>query len=78
MADAESSDATPPGDAKIQDEWRKLERERIEDELAEARESAAADSPGFRRSSALMWLALAVALIGGIVVALLLNLRGSG
>lgn len=76
MPDAEPTDATPPEDAKIQDEWRKLERERIEDELAEAREDALAGSPGRRRSSWLMWLAFAVALVGGIVAAALLNVPG--
>lgn len=74
MADAEPSDAAArTEDAKVREEWRRLERKRIEDEIAEAREDAvAADAPRSRRYW-LVWVAFVVALAAGIAVTALIN-----
>lgn len=68
-------DATTVGgaeDADVEAEWRKIERERLEEEIAEAREDAAApvDEPMRHRWP---WLALAAALAAGVLVAVVIN-----
>lgn len=74
MADAEPSDAAARAEgAKVREEWRRLERKRIEDEIAEAREDAvAADAPR-HRPHWLVWVAFVVALVAGIAVTALIN-----
>jgi hypothetical protein len=68
-------DATAVGgaeDADVEEEWRKIERERLEEEIAEAREDAAApvDEPMRHRWP---WLALAGALAAGVLAAFVIN-----
>ncbi len=65
-----------PDDPAVQAEWRRLEAERLAEERAEAREDAeeATQHPGTPRNER-GWqpLAFAVALVAGIVVAMLVN-----
>ena len=68
-------DATAVGgaeDADVEAEWRKIERERLEEEIAEAREDAAepVDEPMRHRWP---WLALAGALAAGVLAAFVIN-----
>jgi hypothetical protein len=68
-------DARPGGradDAAVEAEWRKIERERLEEEIAEARDDAAepADEPMRHRWP---WLALLGALAAGVLVAFVIN-----
>ena len=80
MADSDPSPAPVPSespeDAKIREEWQKLERQRIDEEIAEAREDAVAAATGRGRPPWFVWLAFAAALAAGIAVTLLLNRRG--
>lgn len=74
MTDVPRSDAsTPAEDAKIREEWRRLEQQRIDDEIAEAREDVGHAEPGRRGPRWLVWMALALALVAGIVVTALIN-----
>lgn len=74
MADADPSDAAEPApDARVREEWRRLERKRLDEEIAEAREDAAAPAPGRRRPHWLVWVAFAIALVAGIVVTAIIN-----
>lgn len=59
-----------PDDAAVESEWRRIERERIAEEVEEAREDAIAEGPSRRRWP---WLAFAAALAAGAVAALILN-----
>jgi hypothetical protein len=68
-------DATAIGgadDAAVEAEWRKIERQRLEEEIAEARDDAAepVDEPMRHRWP---WLALAGALAAGVLVAVVIN-----
>lgn len=78
MADPDPSPVPPDSseDATVREEWQKLERQRIDEEIAEAREDAEAAATGRGRPSWLVWLAFAVALAAGIAVTLLLNRQG--
>jgi len=74
MADPESNDAAARAeDAKVREEWRRLERERIDGEIAEAREDVATADTTRRRPHWLVWSAFVVALIAGIAVTALIN-----
>jgi hypothetical protein len=67
-----SDEAAEVDDVEVEAEWRKLERERIEEEIAEAREDAEAS----RRepiASRWPWLALVGALAAGVLVAIVIN-----
>ena len=68
-------DATAIGgadDAAVEAEWRKIERQRLEEEIAEARDDAAepVDEPMRHRWP---WLALVAALAAGVLVAVVIN-----
>ncbi|MFM7107845.1 MAG: hypothetical protein ACKOZU_04490 [Planctomycetaceae bacterium] len=73
MADASPSDAPTPEDAKVREEWRRLERQRIDEEIAEAREDVGGDGSTCRGPHWLVWAALALALVAGIVVTAIVN-----
>lgn len=74
MADAEPREpAAAAPDARVREEWRRLERKRIDEEIAEAREDVGSAGPSARRLHWLVWLAFAVALLAGIVVTALVN-----
>lgn len=74
MADADPREpAAASPDARVREEWRRLERKRIDDEIAEAREDVESAGPTPRRLHWLVWLAFAVALLAGIVVTALVN-----
>ena len=64
-------------DAEVEAEWRKLERARIDEEIAEAREDAA-DLGAAPMRQRWPWLALAGSLAAGVIVAFLINRPGSG
>jgi hypothetical protein len=73
MADTEpNADRSRAEDAKVREEWRRLERERLDEEIAEAREDAAVQEPR-PRIRWLAWIAFAVALVAGIVVTIVIN-----
>ncbi len=58
-------------DAAVEDEWRRIERERIAEEVEEAREDAIAEeAPPLRRWP---WLAFVAALTAGVIAAVVLN-----
>jgi len=74
MADPQPNDAASGSeDAKVREEWRRLERKRLDEEIAEAREDVGSAKPSHRRPRWLVWLAFAVALIAGIVVTAAIN-----
>jgi hypothetical protein len=62
-------------DAEVEGEWRRIERERLEEEIAEARDDAAepVDEPMRHRWP---WLALAGALAAGVLAAVVINRPG--
>ena len=61
----------PSGDdAAVELEWKRLERRRIEEERAEARENAAVEHGSGPR---LPWTALLAALTAGLIAAVILN-----
>lgn len=72
MADADPREPADD-DARIREEWRRLERKRLDDEIAEAREDVESAGPTPHRLHWLVWLAFAVALLAGIVVTALVN-----
>jgi hypothetical protein len=66
---------TADDDAEVEAEWRRIERERLEEEIAEARDDAAApvaEPMGHRWP----WLALAGALAAGVLAAVVINRPG--
>jgi len=71
MTEPEARRNPPPDDPAVEAEWRKIEQERIAEEVEEAREDLldAGATPGRRWS----WTAVAIALAAGVVVAVLLN-----
>lgn len=73
MTVAEPNDA-PDGaeDAKVREEWRRLEQQRLDDEIAEAREDAV-NQGRYSRPGWLAWLAFAVALAAGIALTIAVN-----
>ena len=74
MADHPRSDAPASAeDAKVREEWRRLERQRIDEEIAEAREDVGHAGPARGGPHWLVWAALAVALVAGIVVTAIVN-----
>ena len=74
MVDPEPHDAAARSeDAKVREEWRRLERKRLDDEIAEAREDVGSGAPVRPRTRWLVWLAFAVALIAGIIVTAAIN-----
>ena len=75
MADADPSAAADHAeDAKVRAEWRRLEKERIDEEVAEAREDVeTVDAGGGGGSYRLVWIAFAVALVAGLVVTALIE-----
>jgi hypothetical protein len=70
MADPQPDDAE---DSKVREEWRRIERKRLDDEIAEAREDVGSATPVRHRPHWLVWLAFAVALVAGIVVTAAIN-----
>jgi hypothetical protein len=75
LAAVEAAGAEAADEAEVEEEWRRIERERLEDEIAEAREDAAepASEPMRQRWP---WLALAGALAAGVLVTVALNRPG--
>ena len=74
MADAQPNAAPPdPDDSKVREEWRRLERKRLDDEIAEAREDVGSATPNPQRPRWLVWLAFAVALVAGIIATAAIN-----
>jgi len=73
MADAQPNAAPDPDDSKVREEWRRLERKRLDDEIAEAREDVGSATPSPRRQRWLVWLAFAVALVAGIIATAAIN-----
>lgn len=74
MADAEPSDAASQAEsAKIREEWRRVEQERLAEEIAEAREDAGTAPQVGRVPRWLMWTVCAVALVAGIVATVVIN-----
>ena len=74
MADPQPNAASSdPAESKVREEWRRLERKRLDDEIAEAREDVGSTTPTRRRPRWLVWLAFAVALVAGIVVTAAIN-----
>lgn len=71
MADPPRDDAAE--DAKVREEWRRIERSRIDHDLAEAREDVGTAPPARQQARWIVWLAFAVALIAGIVVTAAIN-----
>lgn len=60
-----------PPDAAVEAEWRKIEQERIAEEVEEAREDTL--EAGVARERHWPWGAIAAALVAGMVLAALLN-----
>lgn len=74
MNDPDTKAAPSRGDdAKVREEWHKLEQERIDEEIAEAREDAGLVGPTRSGPRWLLWLAVTVALLAGIALAAWLN-----
>lgn len=75
MSDADPSAAAEDAeDAKVRAEWRRLEKERIAEEVAEAREDVETEAKAAGRGSyRLVWIAFAVALVAGMVVTALIE-----
>ena len=74
MPDAPRSDVPESAeDAKVREEWRRLERQRIDEEIAEAREDVGAAGPARHGPHWIVWAALALALVAGIVVTAIVN-----
>lgn len=74
MADPRPDDASAlTEDAKVREEWRRLEQQRIDEEIAEAREDAAERAASRRWSRWLAWVVFAVALAAGIAVTVVIN-----
>lgn len=72
MNDPASSDSERADEAVVDNEWRKIEAERIALEQQEAREDLLDAEPRRRRWP---WLALAAALLAGLVAAAVVNAR---
>ncbi len=72
MNDPASSDSERADEAVVDSEWRKIEAERIALEQEEAREDLRDAEPRRRRWP---WLALAAALVAGLVATALINSR---
>jgi hypothetical protein len=75
LAALDAAGETAGDDAEVEEEWRRIERERLEEEIAEARADAAApvDEPMRHRWP---WLALAGALAAGVLATLVINRPG--
>lgn len=74
MADAEpAAGADGAEDAKVRAEWQRLERERLAEEIAEAREDVETADKNHGGTHRAVWLAFAVALVAGIVVTALIE-----
>jgi hypothetical protein len=75
LAALDTAGETAGDDAEVEEEWRRIERERLEEEIAEARADAAApvDEPLRHRWP---WLALAGALAAGVLATLVINRPG--
>ena len=74
MADQQPDNTDASGeDAKVRAEWQRLERRRIDDEIAEAREDATGDGPVGSHLPWWAWVAFAVALAAGIAVTAAIN-----
>lgn len=75
LAALDAARDTADDDVEVEAEWRRIERERLEEEIAEAREDAAepVDEPMRHRWP---WLALAGALAAGVLAAIVINRPG--
>lgn len=75
LAAVDAAGAEAADEAEVEEEWRRIERDRLEGEIAEAREDAAepAAEPMRQRWP---WLALAAALAAGVLVAVAINRPG--
>lgn len=73
MADADPNAAEHADDSKIRAEWRRVEQERIAEEVAEAREDVAATDQPHAGPRRFIWIAFAIALVAGIVVTALIE-----
>lgn len=62
-------------EAEVEAEWRRIERQRLEGEIAEARDDAAEPAPEPMRQR-WPWIALAGALAAGVLVAVVINRPG--
>jgi hypothetical protein len=72
MTDRPASSQPPStDDPAVEEEWRRIERERIAEEVEEAREDAIVEKTPSRRRWP--WLAFAAALVAGMIAALVLN-----
>jgi len=70
---APAPEPTPdPADPAVEAEWRKIERERIAEEVEEARENAL-EAAGVAYGRRWPWAAVVLALVAGLIVAGLLN-----
>lgn len=59
-------------EAEVEEEWRRIERQRLDGEIAEAEDDAAEPAPEPMRQR-WPWLALAGALAAGVIVAVVIN-----
>jgi len=74
MAESRPNDAPDRADdAKVREEWQRLERQRLDEEIAEAREDAGTVPPARGGPRWFVWLAFAVALAAGIVATGVIN-----
>jgi len=74
MADPQPDDTDASGeDSKVREEWRRLERQRLDEEIAEAREDATGDRPVGSHLRWWVWVAFAVALAAGIAFTVAVN-----
>ena len=75
LAALDAAGDTADDDAEVEAEWRRIERERLDEEIAEARDDAAepVDEPMRHRWP---WLALAGALAAGVLAAVVINRPG--
>ena len=65
--------AATPADAKVEEEWQRLERRRLEEERAEAREDAelaTREPPSQRR---IPWRWLVMAFVAGVAATVVIN-----
>lgn len=72
MGDPHPSDADAE-DAKVQEEWRRLERQRLDEEIAEARSDVGTVDSIRRRPPWIVWVLFALALAAGIAVTAAVN-----
>lgn len=72
LAAVDTAGGLAADDAEVEEEWRRIERQRLDEEIAEAQEDAA-EPPRQTMRQQWPWLALAAALAAGMLVAVVVN-----